>query len=100
MDSRRLSYACHREMQAGLVRFVDRRPLDDRLRDLGLPTLVVFGDRDRLHDPESSVARYRRVAGTEVARIPASGHSPMVETPAEFVRAVTVFLGGVRPLRM
>lgn len=96
-DTARMPHECYRQMQLGLPRFVDETPLDDRLRALGLPTLVVFGDRDQFHDADRSCARYEQVPRTEVVRIPASGHTPMLETPAEFRRPVSRFLDRLTP---
>lgn len=79
-------------MQLGLPRFVDAKPLDARLTDLALPTLVVFGDQDSFHDPERSCAEFSTALGVRIERIPAADHTPMVETPERFVELIRSFL--------
>ena len=72
---------------------VDRRkalarwPLDERVRDLGVPTLVILGRHDRFYDCVRTAERYRAV-GARVEIISDAGHSPQVERPAEVVDLV------------
>ncbi|MEJ2852362.1 MULTISPECIES: alpha/beta fold hydrolase [unclassified Saccharothrix] len=88
----------HRALDAGmfpivLVRRRERlaaRPLDVRVRELGLPVLVVLGGRDRFYGARS--ARRYAAAGARVETIAEAGHSPVVETPgrtAALIRAFT-----------
>jgi pimeloyl-ACP methyl ester carboxylesterase len=96
-------YADYRAMSPRMYRAValDRpkalalRPLDVRVRDLGLPTLVIHGERDRMYDCASTVARYAAVgARTEV--VPAAGHSPQIETPHRVAALLRAFCHPVR----
>ncbi|MBB4686227.1 alpha/beta fold hydrolase [Amycolatopsis jiangsuensis] len=57
------------------------RPLDEQLRDLGLPTLVILGSRDRLYDSAATATRYA-AAGARVHVLPGAGHSPFASHPA------------------
>lgn len=68
-----------------------RRPLDEQLRDLGLPTLVIHGRQDQMYDCAKTVARYE-AAGARVEVIEGAGHSPNVERPAAVARIVGDFL--------
>ena len=74
--------------------FGQREVLLDRLSLLGMPTLVVWGERDRVF-PESqareSVARLREGS---LAVIPNCGHMPHVECPERFLAALDGFLVG------
>lgn len=63
----------------------------DRIDRLEHPVLVVWGERDVLTPTAVNVERYREAGLTPVV-IPGSGHSPMVETPGEFVNAITEFI--------
>jgi hypothetical protein len=56
-------YACFHASRTEKERFVAQKPLEARLRALGLSTLVIFGDRDQVYV------------------IPDAGHSPLLETP-------------------
>ncbi|MFC0430349.1 alpha/beta fold hydrolase [Kutzneria buriramensis] len=64
-----------------------RRPLDERVRDLGVPTLVVLGRHDRFYDCARTAERYRAV-GARAEIIEAAGHSPQIEAPAKIVDLV------------
>lgn len=84
----------HVAFRGGLVekrRYTDVRPLDVRLADLALPTLVVWGVRDRLWSTTRSLSRYRAVANLELHLIDEAGHTPQIETPAEVVDAILGF---------
>ena len=65
--------------QASLA-FLQERPMPDRLAELGLPVLVIFGSRDRRWQP-SSVEDYRRVPQARVEILNGVGHTPMLEDP-------------------
>jgi pimeloyl-ACP methyl ester carboxylesterase len=67
-----------------------RRPLDDQLRAAGKPTLVILGERDRFYGARSA-ARYER-AGAQVAVLPESGHSPIVEAPDRTAGLIRTFV--------
>ncbi len=67
------------------------RPLDQRLRELGRPVLVVLGAQDRLYAAELTRERYAAVPGVTVEVLPGSGHSSVLEQPAEVARLVRAF---------
>ncbi|CAL9421481.1 Lipase 3 [Actinosynnema sp. ALI-1.44] len=89
----------HKALDAGMFpivlgqrrRRLSTNPLDTRVRDLGLPTLVVLGERDRFYGARS--ARRYTAAGARVETIAEAGHSPVVETPG---RVATLVLDFVR----
>jgi pimeloyl-ACP methyl ester carboxylesterase len=96
-----LSAAVHRDA-TGLV-LAARHLLpqyDDRvlasLPTIGVPTLVVVGDRDKLFLPPS---RYMaaKIPGAQLAVIPGAGHAPGVSHPEEFDRVVRAFLDSIAP---
>lgn len=76
-----VSYDCFRDTQIGKERYVAESPLDARLRLLGIPALVVFGEQDQIYRSAESATRYRAVPGTRVETIATAGHSPILETP-------------------
>jgi len=56
--------------------------LDDRLRELTLPALIVWGTQDRVLSP-AAAERYRTVMpNAQVIQMDGIGHLPMVEAPA------------------
>lgn len=71
--------------------FMVRRGLPDRLADLRLPTLVIFGVEDRRYR-SSSVDQFGVVPDLAVELIPGVGHSPMLEDPNRTAQLLTGFL--------
>lgn len=59
--------------------YLRERQEPDRLADLGLPSLVLYGARDHRW-PASSFEDYRRVPGVRIESLDC-GHSPMIEEP-------------------
>ncbi|MGH3303720.1 MAG: alpha/beta fold hydrolase [Streptosporangiaceae bacterium] len=66
-------------MRAPLA-YLGQRSLPDRLTDLGLPVLVVFGADDQRWR-SSSAAAYKVVPGARVELLAGVGHTPMMEDP-------------------
>ncbi|MBO8190204.1 alpha/beta hydrolase [Streptomyces oryzae] len=66
-------------MQAS-VAYLTQQALPDRLKALGKPLQVIFGDQDRRWRP-SSAADYRVVPGAKVEFLPGVGHTPILEEP-------------------
>ena len=70
----------------------DPRPhvgLEQRIR---VPTLIVWGEKDRLI-PASDAARVRaKIAGSRLVVIPDAGHLPQREQPEAFAQAVAEFV--------
>lgn len=56
------------------------------------PTLILWGDKDRLIPPEHSARWLRAVKGSVLVRYPQLGHVPHEEGPAETLRDVRRFL--------
>lgn len=76
------------QLQA-LLRF-DSRPW---LGDLKAPTLVVVGQEDLLVSTASAKKLAQSLGNGRLEVLPATGHSLMLETPAEFNRCVLEFMG-------
>ncbi|MCS4255910.1 pimeloyl-ACP methyl ester carboxylesterase [Rhodococcus erythropolis] len=67
-------------------------PFDRRIEKLDLPTLMIFGERDQLWSPRSSIERYSAIRNMEVHTLPHSGHTPIIEAPVGSAVAITEFL--------
>jgi pimeloyl-ACP methyl ester carboxylesterase len=52
-----------------------------RLRDVSVPTLVVWGEDDRIGDPAYGRALAAAIPGAELRVLPRTGHLPQLETP-------------------
>jgi pimeloyl-ACP methyl ester carboxylesterase len=57
--------------------YLRERPVPDRLADLGLPVMVLYGSRDRRWQP-ASFQDYRRVPHVRIETLDC-GHTPMIE---------------------
>jgi len=64
----------------------------ERLEEITLPTLVVWGRDDRGGSLESAVVSVARMPNARLVTFDACGHYPMIEHPAEYNRLVTEFL--------
>ncbi|MCI4326024.1 MAG: alpha/beta hydrolase [Thermoplasmata archaeon] len=67
--------------------------LGARLAKLALPTLVVWGESDRIVDPGYGRAYAAAIPGARFQLIPGAGHVPQLEAPAALCEAVGPFLG-------
>jgi pimeloyl-ACP methyl ester carboxylesterase len=59
-----------------------------------IPTLIVWGENDRLFPPAYAEAWHKGIAGSRLVVLPRCGHLPIQEKPQEFVAAVTAFCAG------
>ena len=68
--------------------------LVERLSLLKMPTLVVWGARDRVFPVSQAREAAARLQEGSLAVIPDCGHMPHGECPDRFLAALDVFLGG------
>ena len=71
-----------------------REVLVDRLPDLEIPTLVVWGRRDRMFPESQAKVTLSRLQKGSLVLIPDCGHMPQVECPDRFLAAIGEFLVG------
>jgi pimeloyl-ACP methyl ester carboxylesterase len=69
-----------------------RKVLVDRLPFLKIPTLVVWGARDRVYPPSQAREAFSRLQEGSLALIPNCGHMPHVECPDRLLPALEGFL--------
>jgi pimeloyl-ACP methyl ester carboxylesterase len=62
----------------------------------GIPSLLVWGSKDRVVEPRSAEIMAQRMPGTRVEIMRGAGHLPYEENPEEFSRIVREFLGSAR----
>ncbi|MBX9927586.1 MAG: alpha/beta hydrolase [Gemmatimonadaceae bacterium] len=65
----------------------------DEVSRIHVPTLILWGDRDRLIPVESSERLHTAIAGSTLVRFPSLGHIPQEEDPAATLVPVRRFLG-------
>lgn len=68
----------------------------DRAATITVPTLVVFGESDRIVTPSYGRAVARAIPGAEFAEVRAAGHLPHLEAPAATWAAIDPFVERVR----
>ena len=74
--------------------YLAQRSLPDRLTELGVPVLVVFGTDDQRWRSSSAVA-YGVVPGARVELLAGVGHTPMMEDPQTTGRLLSDFAAAV-----
>ncbi len=72
--------------------FMHNPKLLRRLARITIPTLVLWGESDRVVTPEYGQAFHRAIPTSTFQVIPRAGHYPHRERPDDFVRAVAAFL--------
>jgi pimeloyl-ACP methyl ester carboxylesterase len=86
------------QSMTALARLVWERPYDpklaQRLHRIQCPTLLLWGDHDRLIPPAYGEAYKRLIPGAEFKLIKDCGHLPMFEKENEFVGEISNFCRG------
>jgi len=73
--------------------------LRDRLSAVTLPTRVIWGDHDRIADPDYGRAYADAIPNAEFVLLTETGHLPQLETPKRLIPAVWDFAEAPRPSR-
>jgi pimeloyl-ACP methyl ester carboxylesterase len=60
--------------QLSFMMFNSRLPAEDNLKQIKLPTLIVWGDRDQFYPIEDAVELYRLIPNAQLAVIPNANH--------------------------
>lgn len=71
--------------------------LAPRLKELGMPVLVVTGDDDRIVPTADSLRLAQDIPGAKLSVFPACGHVPHEECPRDWLAAVEPFIQSVQP---
>jgi pimeloyl-ACP methyl ester carboxylesterase len=96
-DVRAMTYPAYRDSAEESEAYTDEEPLNQRLQDLGLPLLVIFGEQDQLYPARESLSAYAAIPGVETVLIPEAGHSPNVETPEKTAAILGRFVNSLAP---
>lgn len=83
---------------ATLLSLASRPDFTDFVAQIRVPTLVLWGEEDRLIPPEQSKALAEAIPGAKGVAIPKAGHLPFLENPSAFNQAVLEFLEKVPEL--
>ena len=83
--------------EAMIDMFSSRRPAQhDRISSIRKPTLIIWGDQDRLIDVSNAYRFQNDIPGSRLLIIPGSGHVPMEESPKEVIGGMMAFLDSMR----
>ena len=66
----------------------------------GMPTLIIWGEDDRIIPVEHAHAAHAAIPGSWLEIIEGVGHYPHVEAPEKFVNALVEFIESTRPARI
>jgi len=69
------------------------------LHRIDVPTLLLWGDTDRLFPKEHALAFAQAIPDSKLVMIPKCGHVPQIEQPDAFVAALESFIAGQRQQR-
>lgn len=75
-----------------MIRAARRTIFDDRLHELHLPVLLIWGDQDRITPPDTATRFLALLPDAEIALLEACGHAPMLERPAAFAAVLDRWL--------
>jgi pimeloyl-ACP methyl ester carboxylesterase len=69
-----------------------RTGLRQRLGELNVPVLIIWGDHDRYFAPEIAQTVKNEIPAAKLVMFEECGHSPMLEYPEKFSRTITEFI--------
>ncbi|MGD0684681.1 MAG: alpha/beta hydrolase [Streptosporangiaceae bacterium] len=67
--------------------------LRDRLKDVSVPVLVLWGDSDQIADADYGRAYAGAIPGAVFQLLTETGHLPQIETPQQLLAAIAAFAG-------
>lgn len=74
--------------------------ISDKVCDLRLPSLIIYGEKDRILPSEENAARFLEDLGgpemVTIYRVPEAGHSPHIEKPTDVAWTVANFVRNLR----
>jgi pimeloyl-ACP methyl ester carboxylesterase len=83
----------NRHALAQRMQHLNRGENADRIATLKLPTLILWGGRDRLIPPATAKVFEQQIAGSRLVIFDDLGHVPQEEDPGRSVQPVKAFLG-------
>ncbi|MDX6582192.1 MAG: hypothetical protein QOI10_1376 [Solirubrobacterales bacterium] len=90
-DFHAMTYTAYTDAYDANTNYTKEASLDQRLRQIPVPLLSIFGSEDQICDPERSQAAYAAVPGTKTAEVDGAGHSPNVEKPEQTAALIEDF---------
>lgn len=84
-------YAAQVAAGAGTMAYSDE-VVEQRMHAIKVPTLILFGEHDKVVPPGNADLMAQKIAGAQVKIIPGAGHIFPIEDPAATVAAIVEFL--------
>jgi 3-oxoadipate enol-lactonase len=84
-------YAAQVAAGAGTMAYTDEI-VDARMKAIKVPTLILFGEHDKVVPPGNADLMAQKIAGARVKTIPGAGHIFPIEDPTATVNAMVEFL--------
>jgi len=81
---------CETARQCALI---DIDSFHKNVRNIAVPTLIIWGDKDTVIDIQFSNLLHNEIVNSELVLIPDCGHSPQEEKPLETAEVIAKFLG-------
>lgn len=78
-----MTYSAYDKSSAESQDFLEGEAVSDRIKDAGVPLLVIFGLKDEIVDPEAADVWAKEVPRARVVKMRGVGHSPHWERPRE-----------------
>ena len=82
-----------------VARAAKRHNVEDRLSQIQVPTLLVWGKDDRITPTDVAERFHARIRGSQLVYLPNCGHAPMLERLEAFNAAVAEWLVETRARR-
>ena len=73
----------------------DRLDMTDSLREISVPTLLIFGEEDAIVPPAAIQTLQQGISNSRLETIADAGHLPNLEQPKKFNHALSDFLRGL-----
>jgi pimeloyl-ACP methyl ester carboxylesterase len=89
--------ALRRSVHRSVTGVVERVGIQEELRNVRVPTLVLVGEEDTATPPPMAERICAAIRGARLVRIPCAGHSSTIENPAGVNAAIDAFLADLGP---
>lgn len=83
------------ELEKQIFRELGQEPIEDRVKGLTTPTLIVWGRHDRVIHPDSAAILHGLMPNSEVVMLEETGHVPAMECPAQVAADYLKFRSGL-----
>ena len=80
------------QLQIGLALMAEAAAFEHKLKEVRVPTLILFGEHDKVVPPGNADLLHKEIAGSMVKILPNAGHFFPFEVPGQAVKAVIEFL--------